>query len=93
MMMGKPDNLEEKDIEMSIIKYVDNIKEVHHIHMWEIASGQVALTAHVVMVEGGSCNDTIWNTKKLLIDKFNIAHSTIQVEHNECPDEELYYDI
>lgn len=92
IMMGKPNNISTVDIEKSIIKYVDDVKEVHHIHMWEMASGQVALTAHVVVVDGGSCNETIWNTKKLLIEHFNIFHSTIQVEHNECPDEELYYD-
>ena len=92
IMMGKPKNFSTVDIEKSIIKYVDDVKEVHHIHMWEMASGQVALTAHVVVVDGGSCNETIWNTKKLLIEHFNIFHSTIQVEHNECPDEELYYD-
>lgn len=91
MMMGKPDNISEKEIEKVIMSGVDDIKEVHHMHIWELASGQVALTAHVVMIDGGSCNDTIWNTKKLLIDNFGIAHSTIQVEHNECPDEELYY--
>jgi len=91
MMMGKPDNITEKEIEKVIMSEVDDIKEIHHMHIWELASGQVALTAHVVMIDGGSCNDTIWNTKKLLIDNFDIAHSTIQVEHNECPDEELYY--
>jgi cobalt-zinc-cadmium efflux system protein len=91
MMMGKPDNISEKEIEKVIMSGVYDIKEIHHMHIWELASGQVALTAHVVMIDGGSCNDTIWNTKKLLIDNFGIAHSTIQVEHNECPDEELYY--
>lgn len=93
MMMGKPKDYSELEIKNAIVKLVDDVKEVHHIHIWEIASGQVALTAHVVVVDGGSCNETIWNTKKLLIDRFNIAHSTIQVEHNECPDEELYYDV
>jgi len=91
MMMGKPDNITEKEIEKVIMSGVDDIKEIHHVHIWELASGQVALTAHVVMIDGGSCNDTIWNTKRVLIDNFGIAHSTIQVEHNECPDEELYY--
>lgn len=91
MMMGKPDNITVKEIKNVIMSGVDDIKEIHHVHIWELASGQVALTAHVVMIDGGSCNDTIWNTKKLLIENFDITHSTIQVEHNECPDEELYY--
>lgn len=93
MMMGKPEGIDVKTVEKAIIATVDDVKEVHHIHIWELASGQPALTAHVVIMDGGSCNDTIWNTKRVLIDKFNIVHSTIQVEHNECPDEELYYDL
>ena len=92
MMMGKPKDISVSEIEKSIIANVDDVKEIHHVHIWELASGQSAMTAHVVIIDGGSCNDTIWNTKKMLIEKFNIAHSTIQVEHNECPDEELYYD-
>lgn len=92
MMMGKPENINERDIKNAIMTLVEDVKEIHHIHMWEIASGQPALTAHVVMIDGGNCNETIWAVKKILIDKFNIFHSTIQVEHNECPDEELYYD-
>lgn len=91
LMMGKPESVSESEIEENIIKFVDDVKEVHHIHIWELASGQIALTAHVVIVDGGSCNNTIWHTKKLLFEKFSIMHSTIQVEHNECPDEELYY--
>ena len=92
MMMGKPDYINERDIKRTIMTSVEDVKEIHHIHMWEIASGQPALTAHVVMIEGGNCNETIWSVKKILIEEFNIFHSTIQVEHNECPDEELYYD-
>ncbi len=92
MMMGKPENINESDIKNAIMTSVEDVKEIHHIHMWEIASGQPALTAHVVMIDGGNCNETIWSVKKILIEEFNIFHSTIQVEHNECPDEELYYD-
>ena len=93
MMMGKPEGIDVKTVEKEIIALVDDVKEVHHMHIWELASGQHALTAHVVIIDGGSCNNTIWNTKRVLIDKFNIVHSTIQVEHNECPDEELYYEL
>ena len=92
MMMGKPESINEHDIKGAIMTSVEDVKEIHHIHIWEIASGQPALTAHVVMIDGGNCNETIWSVKKILIEEFNIFHSTIQVEHNECPDEELYYD-
>lgn len=91
MMMGKPDGINELDIKSAIMRNVEDVKEIHHVHIWELASGQSAMTAHVVMIDGGSCNDTIWSVKKILIEEFGIIHSTIQVEHNECPDEELYY--
>ena len=92
MMMGKPNGIEVDEVEKAILRNIEDVKEIHHVHIWELASGQPALTAHVVMIDGGNCNDTIWNTKRILIDQFNIIHSTIQVEHNECPDEELYYE-
>lgn len=92
IMMGKPDDIDAQSIANAVIANVDDVKEIHHVHIWELASGQTALTAHVVLIDGGSCNATIWKTKQVLINEFGIAHSTIQVEHNECPDEELYYD-
>jgi cobalt-zinc-cadmium efflux system protein len=93
MLMGKPDSIKVDEVEKAILRNVEDVKEMHHMHIWELASGQMALTAHVVMISGGNCNDTIWATKRILIDQFNIIHSTIQVEHDECPDEELYYEI
>lgn len=91
LMTGKPDHIDTQEITNDIIKYIDDVNNVHHIHIWELASGQIAATMHIQILEDGNCDITIYNTKKLLIEKFNIIHTTIQVEHGTCPDEELFY--
>jgi cobalt-zinc-cadmium efflux system protein len=93
LMEGKPGNIDETDIKNSLMSNISDVKDVHHIHIWEITSGQVAATMHITILDDGSCNSTIWNAKRILREQFGIIHTTIQVEHNVCPDEELFYDI
>ena len=93
LMEGKPYDVNLEDIKSAIIANIDDVKDVHHVHVWSLSSEQTAITLHITILDDGSCNNTIWSAKKMLHDKFGIVHSTIQVEHNECPDEELFYDV
>ena len=94
LMMGKPDDITHKDIQTAILTTVAGAANVHHIHVWELSSGQIALTCHISILDDTDCNTALYECKKLLGERFNVVHSTIQVEHgNKCPDEELFYDI
>jgi cobalt-zinc-cadmium efflux system protein len=92
-MEAKPDSIDVGKIKASILAHIEDVKDVHHVHVWCLSSNQYAITLHITLIDEGNCNSTIWNAKKLLKDQFDIIHSTIQVEHNECPDEELFYDV
>lgn len=91
LMTGKPDYIDIVEITNDIVKNIDDVNNVHHVHIWELASGQIAATMHIQILDEGDCDKTIYNTKKLLIENYGIGHTTIQVEHNECPDEVLFY--
>lgn len=65
---------------------VTGVREAYHIHVWTITSGVYALSAHVLVNDqlvSGSRNisDEI---RDLLSRKFNILHSTIQLECERC---------
>jgi cobalt-zinc-cadmium efflux system protein len=65
---------------------VSGVREAYHIHIWTITSGVYAMSAHVLVDDqlvSGSRNisDEI---RDLLSRKFNILHSTIQLECERC---------
>ena len=56
----------------------------HHLHVWHLDEHRVALEAHVAdnvteLKEAEAIKDQL---KHMLKDKFNITHSTIELEHH-----------
>jgi len=68
------------------IATVRGVREAYHIHVWTISSGVYALSAHVLIDDqpvSGS-RDIINEIRALLSKKFNVLHSTIQLECDRC---------
>jgi cobalt-zinc-cadmium efflux system protein len=68
------------------IANVKGVREAYHIHVWTITSGVYALSAHVLINDqpvSGS-RDIINEIRELLSKKFNVLHSTIQLECDRC---------
>jgi cobalt-zinc-cadmium efflux system protein len=64
---------------------VPGVAGVHDLHIWNICSGHIALSAHVVtdkqpLADG---NDTMKELKRRL-SAFGIEHTTIQFECSYC---------
>ncbi|MEY9856370.1 cobalt-zinc-cadmium efflux system protein [Catenulispora sp. GAS73] len=60
---------------------VEQVIEVHDLHIWEITSGQAALSAHVLVVPGGDCHNVRRVLQQQLQDAHGISHATLQVDH------------
>ena len=61
------------------------VSEVHDLHVWEVTSGFPALSAHILVGRNTDCHDVRRTLEAMLHDEFEIAHTTLQVEH-ECGD-------
>ena len=59
--------------------------------MWEVTSGFPALAAHVLVREGDDCHGRRRELERLLHDRFDISHTTLQVDHQH-PDRLLTLD-
>jgi len=57
------------------------VVEVHDLHVWEVTSGFPALAAHVVVAPGDDCHGRRRELQELLRERFNIRHTTLQVDH------------
>jgi len=57
------------------------VVEVHDLHVWEVTSGFPALSAHVVVQPGEDCHELRRRLQRMLEDRFEIGHTTLQVDH------------
>ncbi len=65
---------------------VPGITHIHDLHVWSIASGMHALSAHLVVEhDNTSGNDALLNqVKDVLARNYRITHSTLQIESDPC---------
>ncbi|MCC3776155.1 cation diffusion facilitator family transporter [Streptomyces sp. UNOB3_S3] len=72
----------------------DQVVEIHDLHIWQITSGQPALSAHVLVTPGGDCHTVRRRLQHQLREDYGITHATLQVDHlGEDQDEEALLQI
>ena len=66
---------------------VTPVTEVHDLHVWSIAGGMTALSAHVQVADDcvlSDCDALLERIDHLLASRYQITHSTIQFEYACC---------
>ncbi|MCL4436368.1 MAG: cation diffusion facilitator family transporter [Thaumarchaeota archaeon] len=71
------------------LRNVQDVKDVHDLHVWSISSGIHSLSVHLVIDSLGQGSEVLRNAKQMLEDKFEINHATIQIEEH-CEDELIH---
>jgi cobalt-zinc-cadmium efflux system protein len=61
------------------------VVEVHDLHVWEVTSGFPALSAHVVVKAGADCHELRRKLQRVLAERFQLRHTTLQVDHEAAP--------
>lgn len=87
LMEGAPLNISIEDIQRKV-ELLDEVKDIHHIHLWMVGDGDVHLEAHVNINDMKISESDALRKKieTLLHDKFGIEHVTLQFECNQCLD-------
>lgn len=86
LMLFTPADLALEDI-AAVISEVPEIKNVHHIHLWQLNEDETHLEAHIdfkndiLLSEFDEIRDKI---EELLYHKFGISHVNIQPEFGKC---------
>lgn len=75
-----PKGLDPGEIGRSMVAY-KGVTEVHDLHVWEVTSGFPALSAHVLVGSQDDCHATRRGLEHLLLERFNLEHTTLQVDH------------
>ena len=62
------------------IRQTENVRDVHDLHVWTIASGMEALSVHIVHEMTISQTELLKTVRQKLHDAYGIDHLTIQME-------------
>lgn len=65
---------------------VPQVVEVHDLHIWQITSGEAALSAHVLVDNGADCHRVRVEIEAILHGPHGIEHTTLQVDHVQAGD-------
>lgn len=81
LLESTPKGMEVGEVSRAI-EQIRGIKGVHDLHIWCITSGMTALSGHVILdsVSLARSDDLLNQIKEMLERRFQIAHTTIQVE-------------
>lgn len=74
---GVPEGIVLAEVESELAS-MPGVARVHDLHVWAMGTTQVALTAHLVMPDGGADDDFLRAAGQRLHDRFGIAHVTLQ---------------
>lgn len=83
LMLFTPDHIEVKEIEIAICR-LPEIKNVHHLHIWQLNETEIHLEAHIDFksdIKLSEFDHILINIEKLLWDEFGINHVNLQPEY------------
>ena len=90
LMEGAPPDVPLTDVESALLA-LDEVEQVHDLHVWTLTSGLNALSAHL-LVRGvddpAESQRLLEQVSALLRERFGVEHTTIQLEYRDLrPDE------
>ncbi len=79
-----PPNIDPDDVGHAIAAWPE-VVEVHDLHVWTLTSGFPVLSAHVLVTAGADCHQIRRELEGMLVERFTLDHTTLQVEHAPGP--------
>lgn len=82
LLLGVPPHIDYRSVEETILRE-EGVCCVYDLHVWSIASGQEALSAHVVVPDGyPRQRELLRSLADRLRERFGIDHATLQIEES-----------
>ena len=91
-MEAAPAGIDPEEIGRTLAAY-PGVVEIHDLHVWEVTSGFPALSAHVVVRAGDDCHELRRSLQRLVSERFDISHTTLQVDHEAAAQGPLQIEV
>jgi cobalt-zinc-cadmium efflux system protein len=86
LLEGVPEGLRMDEIRAVLVNADPSIAEIHHLHVWQLASGSRMATLHARLHNNADPQHSLHAIKRIMLERFGIGHATVQIERGECPD-------
>ena len=84
LMDAVPKGIQLDEIEARAIA-IEGVCDLHHIHVWKLPSGKLAISAHVTCKNMASWDEILQQLQHCMAT-LGITHATFQPEEGRCPD-------
>ena len=88
LMEGAPDWLDIGELRNTLEQRIPAIRDVHHVHAWLVGPHDTLLTMHASVSAAADHAVVLKDAKVILAERFGITHATIQIEVEDCVDED-----
>ncbi len=88
-MDAVPNNVDQAAVHDFLVSQ-SGVTAVHHLHIWSLGAGEIAMTAHLVRPVSVDNDQFIDSLYLKLDEKFGINHPTLQIEHGESCEHDLH---
>ena len=81
-----PEHLDVGEIRRAVVEELA-VRNLHHVHVWTVAPGSTALSAHVEVpgeLSVDAAQTEVARIEALLEERFGIRHTTLQLECRPC---------
>lgn len=89
LLEAAPPGVDIDELRAALIARVPGIVDIHRVHIWALTGERPMLTLHAAVDDTTDALSTVNRIKAVLSDSFGIAHSTVQIERGDCPDERV----
>ncbi|MEO6885617.1 MAG: cation diffusion facilitator family transporter [Jatrophihabitantaceae bacterium] len=79
-----PDGLDPQALAEELVR-VDGVAQLHDLHVWQIGSGESAVSAHVLVSPPHDCHEVSARLRAVLAEDYGIGHVTLQADHADAP--------
>lgn len=83
LLEGVPDGIDLDELARSVERAVPVVRDVHHVHVWQLTGGSRIATLHAVLA-GDSPDAAIREVRELLHARYAIDHVTVQLDGVAC---------
>lgn len=87
LLEGVPEGMNTGDVAEALRGADASIRDIHHLHVWQLASGSRMATLHAELHDEASSAVAIRSINQLLSERFKIQHVTVQIDAEPCPDD------
>ncbi|MDE2156591.1 MAG: cation transporter [Xanthomonadaceae bacterium] len=87
LLEGVPEGMDSTEVEEALHAADGSIRNIHHLHVWQLASGSRMATLHAELHDDADGRQALQAIREVLRDRFDIQHVTVQIDPGACLDQ------